>query len=338
MRKHETKVNSKHKDRLFNFIFGREENREWTLSLYNAVNDSDYTDASMIQFNTLENILYIGLGNDTSFLISGILNVYEQQSSFNPNMPLRMVEYVSSLFAGYINENHYNCYGSALIPLPTPKLVVFYNGSASAEDEVILNLRDSFDEKSRNEADVEVRVRMLNVNYGRNRKIMQACKPLEEYAWFIEKVREQRKSIGNVEDAVKETLRIMPHDYVIRSFLLKHRAEIMGILDTEYNEDKIRELFMEDGRREERVNTEIQRKRAEAEKARAEEEKARAEEEKAKAKEERARAEAEKARADLLEGEKARADSLEEDNNRLNEDNIRLREELENLKKLIAKK
>ncbi|MCR4815372.1 MAG: hypothetical protein K5879_11170 [Lachnospiraceae bacterium] len=219
-----------------------------------------------------------------------------------------MVEYVSSLFAGYINENHYNCYGTALIPLPTPKLVVFYNGSASAEDEVILNLRDSFDEKSRDEADVEVRVRMLNVNYGRNRKIMQACKPLEEYAWFIEKVREQRKSIGNVEDAVKETLRIMPHDYVIRSFLLKHRAEIMGILDTEYNEDKIRELFMEDGRREERVNTEIQRKRAEAEKA----------------------------RADLLEGEKARADSLKEENNRLKEEKKRLREELANLKKLIA--
>jgi len=82
----------------------------------------------------------------------------------------------------------------------------------------------------------------------------------------------------------------------------------MGILDTEYNEDKIRELFMEDGRREERVNTEIQRKRAEAEKA----------------------------RADLLEGEKARADSLEEENNRLKEEKKRLQEELANLKKIIA--
>lgn len=269
MKKKEERVNPKHKDRLFNYIFGREENREWTLSLYNAVNDSDYTDASMIKFNTLENVLYIGLRNDTSFLISGILNVYEHQSTFNPNMPLRMVNYVSDLFAGYISENNYNSYGSALIPLPTPKLVVFYNGFSSADDETFLNLSDSFDEKSRAEADVEVRVRMLNVNYGRNRKIMQACKPLEEFAWFIEKVRENRKTAGSVENAVKEALRIMPHDYMIRSFLSKNKAEIMGILDTEYNENKIRELFMEDGRREERVKTEEQRKRADEAEARA---------------------------------------------------------------------
>ena len=49
----ETHVNTNYKDRLFIFIFGNEENREWTLSLYNAINGSHYTDASQIQFNTL---------------------------------------------------------------------------------------------------------------------------------------------------------------------------------------------------------------------------------------------------------------------------------------------
>ncbi len=70
-------VNKKHKDRLFNFIFGREENREWTLSLYNAINGSHYTDASQIEFNSLEDVLYLDMKNDTSFIISDIISVYE---------------------------------------------------------------------------------------------------------------------------------------------------------------------------------------------------------------------------------------------------------------------
>lgn len=61
----------------------------------------------------------------------------------------------------------------------------------------------------------------------------------------------------------------MPGDYSIKEFLLLHRAEVYGLLDTEYNEDEIRELFMEDGRREERKNTEAERRRADAEQQRA---------------------------------------------------------------------
>ena len=106
----EIRVNEKHKDRLFNFIFGQEENREWTLSLYNAINGSNYTDASLIEFNTLEGVLYMNMKNDTSFIISGIWNVYEHQSSFNPNMPYRMLEYIVELFSGYVKVNKLNKY------------------------------------------------------------------------------------------------------------------------------------------------------------------------------------------------------------------------------------
>ena len=167
----EIRVNEKHKDRLFNFIFGQEENREWTLSLYNAINGSNYTDASLIEFNTLEGVLYMNMKNDTSFIISGIWNVYEHQSSFNPNMPYRMLEYIVELFSGYVKVNKLNKYGSSLMKFPIPKLVVFYNGIEEKEDEVILRLSDSFDE-SETEADIEVKVRMLNVNFGRNKAIM----------------------------------------------------------------------------------------------------------------------------------------------------------------------
>ena len=266
----EIRVNEKHKDRLFNFIFGQEENREWTLSLYNAINGSNYTDASLIEFNTLEGVLYMNMKNDTSFIISGIWNVYEHQSSFNPNMPYRMLEYIVELFSGYVKVNKLNKYGSSLMKFPIPKLVVFYNGIEEKEDEVILRLSDSFDE-SETEADIEVKVRMLNVNFGRNKAIMQACKPLEEYAWVINRIRETQKKYKEVVDAVDEVVESIPNDFVIRELLIRNRAEVYGMLDTEYNEAEIRELFMEDGRREERVNTERERIRADEAETRAKE-------------------------------------------------------------------
>ena len=114
--------------------------------------------------------------NDVSFLISDEMNLYEQQSTYNPNMPLRMMQYAGNLFERYIKQRNMNKYGSRSLELPVPKLVVFYNGTGCQKDEMVLRLSDSFPEGA--ESDIEVRVRMLNVNYGKNQKLMQACSPL----------------------------------------------------------------------------------------------------------------------------------------------------------------
>nr|WP_297703269.1 hypothetical protein [uncultured Butyrivibrio sp.] len=141
MSEEKVNVNLKYKDRLFNFIYGSPENRKWTLSLYNAVNSSDYKDEDKIEFNTIKEALYLGMHNDTSFLISDIISIFEHQASYNPNMPVRMLQYLGHLYEGYIIRNKLNKFGSALLELPVPKLVVFYNGLTDVEDEVILNLR-----------------------------------------------------------------------------------------------------------------------------------------------------------------------------------------------------
>ncbi len=80
-----------YKDRLFTFIFGSPENKAWTLSLFNAVNGSNYDDPDDIEINTIKEVLYLTMHNDVSFLIDGQMNLYEQQSSYNPNMPLRLL-------------------------------------------------------------------------------------------------------------------------------------------------------------------------------------------------------------------------------------------------------
>ena len=239
-------ANREYKDRLFNFIFGREENREWTLSLYNAINGSDHKDASLIEFNTLGDVVYMGMKNDTSFILSNRMSVYEHQSSYNPNMPVRMLEYVGKLYSGYITKNKVNKYGSTQIMLPVPKLVVFYNGTTDKDDEVILKLSDAFNENHRVESDIEVRVRMLNVNYGHNAKLMEGCKPLMEYSWFVDRIREYQKE-NSLEESVKKAIENMPESFRIKSFLAVHMEEIKGMLDTEYNEAEVHEAFKAEG-------------------------------------------------------------------------------------------
>ena len=97
---------------------------------------------------------------------------------------------------------------------------------------------------------------MININYGQNRKLLGACKPLEEYAWLVEHIRENHEDM-DIENAVDKAIDEMPADYVIRPFLIGNRAEVKGMCITEYNEAEtlqmIREEGREEGREEERM-------------------------------------------------------------------------------------
>ena len=261
-----TIVNREYKDRLFSFIFGDPDNKKWTLSLYNAVNGSDYKDPSAIQIKTIKEVLYLGMHNDVSFQILDVLNLYEQQSSYNPNMPLRQMQYAGNVYERYIKEHKLNKYGSTLLMLPVPRLITFYNGLDNEPDERILKLSDSFPDGIK--GDIEVTVRMLNINYGKSKTLLDACKPLKEYAWFIAEIRKNQKNM-DIMNAVDKAINDMPGDFEIKPFLEAHRSEVQGMLLTEYDEVETMELFREEGRKEERANTERERNRADAAEVRA---------------------------------------------------------------------
>ena len=250
------KAQEEYKDRLFCFIFGSEAHKEWTLSLYNAVNGSSYTDPSAITIATLTQVVYLGMHNDVAFLIKDEVSLYEQQSTFNPNMPLRLMQYTSNIYEKLITLQKRNKYGKTLIPLPVPKLVVFYNGVPDAPDEQILRLSDAFPADRRAESDIEVRVRMININQGRSADVLQACKPLEEYTWTVETIRSHEKEM-ELSEAIDQTLDEMPDDYIIKPYLEANRVEVKNMLLTEYNEKATMELFKEEGREEGRADEKL---------------------------------------------------------------------------------
>ena len=251
-------INKKVKDRLFCFIFGREENKKWTLSLYNAVNNSSFENPDEISIETMENFLYMGMKNDVAFLIQDYLNLYEHQSTFNPNMPLRDLIYLGKAYMKYIDKNELNIYGSKLIKVPVPKFVVFYNGKEEEEDQ-ILRLSDSFPENKREEADIEITVKFININFGHNKELMAKCNSLNEYSQFIDSIRKKSK-IESIEDAVNHAIDEMPDTSEIKPFLKANRAEVLDMLFEEYDEAKVMELFRKEGRIEGREEGRIEGK------------------------------------------------------------------------------
>ena len=242
-------VNREFKSELFAFLFGREENKKWALSLYNAMNSTQVADLKDLQIMTIENYLYLGMKNDVALMIRDVLGVFEHQSTFNPNMPVRELMYAARLYDKYLQLNEINRYSSKRIPLPAPRLVVFYNGTEDRADQV-LRLSDSFDEENRAVADIEVTVHMYNINYDRRSELLKKCKPLEEYAWFIDRVR-MCGEVG-IEEAVAKAIDDMPENFEIRPFLLAHRAEVIGMMFMDYNEEEtmrlVRKEAEEDGR------------------------------------------------------------------------------------------
>ena len=221
-------ANTQHKDRLFCYLFGSEQNKAWTLNLYNAVNRSAYTDPDQIRITTIKDVLYMSMHNDVSFMITNEMCMYEHQSTWNPNVPLRMLQYAAGLYEKEIRRRDSNKYSGRIVPLPVPRLMVFYNGIAEQPDEITIRLSDAFPAEKRDESDIEVRVRMININHGHNPQVMEACKPLQEYAMMVDMIRQREPEIG-LEAAISETIDQMPEDWQISAFMREHKAEAIDM-------------------------------------------------------------------------------------------------------------
>ena len=85
-----TVPNRMYKATVFAMLF---EDKKRLLELYNAISGKHYTDPDMLEINTLENAIYMAVKNDISFLIDARLSLYEHQSTYSPNLPLRFLVY-----------------------------------------------------------------------------------------------------------------------------------------------------------------------------------------------------------------------------------------------------
>lgn len=229
------KVNRQVKDVLFRFLF--EKDREALLQLYNALNGTDYQDASKLEVVTIESAVYIVMKNDLAFVITGTINLYEHQSTWNPNMPVRFFIYLAKEYQKLLEEAEQSIYGTSQIALPAPQCVVFYNGTRDVPEEQVLRLSDAFENKQV-EADVELKVRVLNINYGYNRELLSKCRALREYAEFVEISRQYSAKEMDMKEAMGEAVQYCIEHDILADFLRKYRAEVLGMLLEKFDKKK----------------------------------------------------------------------------------------------------
>ena len=237
------KVADDYKDRLFRMIFN---DKEKLLELYNAMNRSDYTDASELQVVTLENAIYLSMKNDVAYVLHDELFLYEQQSTKNANMPLRCLFYASDTYSILVKDK--NLYGTKMLPLPSPTFVVFYNGKQKMDEEGELRLSDAF-VKKQEIPNLEVIVKVKNINMGNSRELFEKCRPMRDYMIFVDKVRRYSQE-QPLEDAVERTIRECMEEDVMADFLKRNRAEVVKMCLYEYDEERQREFDREEGREE----------------------------------------------------------------------------------------
>ena len=224
-------TNRKYKDTVFRKLFSDRKN---LLSLYNAINGTAYMDASQLEIVTLDNAIYMGMKNDLAFIINTNLFLYEHQSTYNPNMPLRDLFYISSEYQKLVDLK--SLYTSTRLRIPTPNFIVFYNGTEKNEDRWVEYLSESYENMS-GEPNLELKVIILNINVGHNKKLMEECQTLREYAQYVAKVRrysEEMELNTAVECAVSESIQ----EGILKEFLQKNRAEVIAMSIFEYNEEE----------------------------------------------------------------------------------------------------
>ena len=214
--------------------------RENLLSLYNAVNHSHYTDASELEIVTLKNAVYMNMKNDQAFLLDMQLNLYEHQSTWNPNMPLRFLMYVAKEYQMLVRNQ--TLYASALVKVPTPHFVVFYNGETEQEAETILRLSHSFQQKT-DKPELELMVRGLNINLDKKQEVLEACQLLKEYMLLVNKIRRYTDEYKDINQAVEQAVTECIEENILADFLRKNRAEAIEMCIFEYDDKREKELI-----------------------------------------------------------------------------------------------
>ena len=219
--------------------------------LYCALDGITLPPDAPVFINTLEDVLFMDFINDISFEIAGKLVVLiEHQSTINPNMALRLLMYIGRVYEK-ITEGR-DIYSTKPINIPRPEFFVLYNGVAPCPDQEIYRLSEAFEKlkglglAEKDLPALELTVRVININEGRNAGIAARCKKLAEYSAFVAKVREFEEG-GGREEAIKRAVKYCQIHDILKEFLELHAGEVLSMLMTEWNWDDALAVRYEEG-------------------------------------------------------------------------------------------
>ena len=237
--------NREYKSDVFSMLL---EDKENALLLYNALNDSNYTNPDDVEICTLEKGISLTIRNDASFVIDSSLNIYEHQSTVCPNMPLRSLIYVANHLEKRIKLQRLNLFGHTLVNIPTPKFIVFYNGKENQPERYEYKLSDCF-EKETDNPQLELKCIVYNINKGNNAELFNRCGFLKDYMIFIDYVRYYYDEMNMLlADAIEHAINRCIDEDVLREFLINRREEVAKVTNLDFTFEKQIELVREEAK------------------------------------------------------------------------------------------
>ena len=225
-------VNRKYKDSVFVDLFSEDEKaKENFLSLYNALHNTEFKDTEQLKNIRLDQVLYMSFYNDVSYLVDNkIIVLAEHQSTINPNMPLRCLEYISRLYETIFESKEK--YSRKLLKIPRPEFYVFYNGEEPFPCDKTLKLSDAFIDKTE-DTSLELTVKVININHQNRHPLLKNCQTMYEYTVFVETVRKWKEIDPQTgfQKAIEECIA----NNILRDYLKRKTKEVLNMLLAEYD-------------------------------------------------------------------------------------------------------
>lgn len=230
-----------HKDNVFCMLY---RDRKNLLSLYNAMNGTSYENEKELEVVTLEGAFCLKMKNDAAFVVDSRLNLYEQQSSTNLNMPLRNLYYVTEELKKIAPPN--SLHRSSKVSIPTPKFITFYNGMAKQPERQTYKLSELFSVAEK-EPELELKVTVININPGYNDDLLEKCESLRGYVTFVESVRKMRAHGIKLKDAVRHAVDNCINEGILAEFFKENKEEIVEMWEYEFDQEVYDRVLREDG-------------------------------------------------------------------------------------------
>lgn len=235
-------TNEKYKDTVFRKLFNE---KSKALELYNAITGNNYTKASIIELCTLDDTLYTPRKNDLAFTVEDkLILIVEHQSTINNNMPLRMLLYLAREYEKILDTS--SIYKNTLIKIPTPELIVLYNGTGKQPLEKILKLSDAF-KVPLEENFVELKVKLINIKYEMKNPILSKSENLRGYSLLIYKIQTYTYQGLNRDEAIKLSIKECIEENTLKEFLTENSKEVFNMLTAEFDMDTALRVQKEEG-------------------------------------------------------------------------------------------
>ena len=242
-------ANVRYKDSIFSFLFS---DPDLLRELYSALENVTLPPNVPVTINTLQDVLFLDRKNDISFEIGEKLVILiEHQSTINPNMALRLLMYIARVYEKLIDRR--SIYTSKFIRIPWPEFFVLYNGTEPYADEKILKLSEAFESVTslglpgKGSPALELTVRVININHGKNEALVKRSKTLAEYSAFIAKAREYEKGACDRTEAMKQAINYCREHNILKAFLENHGTEVVNMLYAEWNQEEALAVRYEEG-------------------------------------------------------------------------------------------